>query len=165
MRLAVLGAGAWGTALGISLARRHEVALWARDENQARELAVTRTNRRYLPEFTVPDSVRVSSDLRAALEACAQLPHQIAADEAPAAIACAALSGPSFASEIARGLPAALTLASSNAEFAARIARELHGPALRIYSSEDVIGVEVAGGRQERDGHRGRDQRWAGARS
>ena len=184
MRLAVLGAGAWGTALGISLARRHEVALWARDENQARELAVTRTNRRYLPEFTVPGSVRVSSDLRAALEACelvliatptaglrstlrrlhtaaptkplvwlckgfeaesAQLPHQIAADEAPAAIACAALSGPSFASEIARGLPAALTLASSNAEFAARIARELHGPALRIYSSEDVIGVEVAG--------------------
>src|SRR5688500_2108056 len=153
MKLAVLGAGAWGTALSISLARRHKVTLWARDEEQARELAATRTNRRYLPGLTVPDGVQVSSDLRVALEACeliliatptaglrptlrrlhdaadtrplillckgfeaesAQLPHQIAADEAPAAAAWAALSGPSFASEIARGLPAALTLASNN---------------------------------------------------
>jgi glycerol-3-phosphate dehydrogenase (NAD(P)+) len=57
----------------------------------------------------------------------------------------AVLSGPSFASEVARGLPAALTLASNDAEFAARMARELHSNALRIYSSEDQVGVEVAG--------------------
>ena len=184
MKLAVLGAGAWGTALSISLARRHAVVLWARDEAQAREVAATRTNRRYLPDFSLPAAVAVSGDLDAALDGCelvliatptaglrptlrrlraaanaaplvwlckgfeaesAQLPHQIAAQEASTAPARAALSGPSFASEIARGLPAALTLASSDPRFAARIARELHHPALRIYSSEDAVGVEVAG--------------------
>ena len=75
----------------------------------------------------------------------AQLPHQIAASEVPPELPRAVLSGPSFAAEIARGLPAALTLASHDPEFAARVARELHGNAVRIYSSDDVIGVEVAG--------------------
>ena len=56
-----------------------------------------------------------------------------------------ALSGPSFALEVARGLPTALTLASGDSDFARRMARELHAPALRIYSSDDVPGVEVAG--------------------
>lgn len=184
MKLAVLGAGAWGTAISISLARRHSLVLWARDAQQADEIAATRINRRYLPGFTVPDAVAVTAELAAALEACdmilvatttaglrptlrrlaaagntaplvwlckgfeaetAQLPHQIAASEVPSALSRAVLSGPSFAAEIARGLPAALTLASPDPEFAARVARELHGNAVRIYSSDDVIGVEVAG--------------------
>ncbi|MBI1991135.1 MAG: NAD(P)-dependent glycerol-3-phosphate dehydrogenase [Betaproteobacteria bacterium] len=184
MKLAVLGAGAWGTAISISLARRHSLVLWARDAQQAGEIAATRTNQRYLPGFTIPDAVAVTAELAAALEACdvilvatttaglrptlrrlvaagntaplvwlckgfetetAQLPHQIAASELPPALPRAVLSGPSFATEIARGLPAALTLASHDPEFAARVARELHGNAVRIYSSDDVIGVEVAG--------------------
>lgn len=184
MKLAVLGAGAWGTAIGISLARRHRVVLWARDAQQAGEIAATRANQRYLPGFTLPETLAVTAELAAALAACdlilaatttaglrptlrrlvaagntaplvwlckgfetesAQLPHQIAASELPPALPRAALSGPSFAAEIARGLPAALTLASADPAFAARMARELHGDALRIYSSDDVIGVEVAG--------------------
>jgi glycerol-3-phosphate dehydrogenase (NAD(P)+) len=184
MKLAVLGAGAWGTAISISLVRRHRVVLWARDAQQAREIAATRANQRYFPGFTIPDAIAVTAELRAALEACdailaatataglrptlrrltaagnrapvvwlckgfetesAQLPHQIAASELPPTLPCAVLSGPSFATEIARGLPAALTLASCDAEFASRMANELHDGALRIYSSDDVIGVEVAG--------------------
>ena len=184
MKLAVLGAGAWGTAISISLARRHSLVLWARDAQQAREIAATRTNQRYLPGFTLPDAIAVTAELAPALDArdvilvatttaglrptlrrlaavantaplvwlckgfeaeTAQLPHQIAASELPPGLARAVLSGPSFATEIARGLPAALTLASHDPEFAARVARELHGNAVRIYSSDDVIGVEVAG--------------------
>ena len=184
MKLAVLGAGAWGTAISISLARRHSLVLWARDAQQAGAIAATRTNQRYLPGFSIPDAIAVTAELAAALEACdvilvatttaglrptlrriaaagnaaplvwlckgyetetAQLPHQIAASELPPTLPRAVLSGPSFAAEIARGLPAALTLASHDPEFSARIARELHGNALRIYSSDDVIGVEVAG--------------------
>ena len=184
MKLAVLGAGAWGTAISISLARRHRLVLWARDARQAREIAATRINQRYLPGFPIPDAIAVTAELAPALDACdvilvatttaglrptlrrlaaagntaplawlckgfeaetAQLPHQIAASELPPALPRAVLSGPSFATEIARGLPAALTLASHDPEFAARVARELHGNAVRIYSSDDVIGVEVAG--------------------
>ena len=184
MKLAVLGAGAWGTAISISLARHHSLVLWARDAQQAREIAATRTNQRYLPGFSVPDAIAVTAELAAALDACdvilaatttaglrptlkrlaaagntaplvwlckgfeaepAQLPHRIAAAELPPALPRAVLSGPSFAAEIARGLPAALTLASHDPDFAARIVRELHSNALRIYSSDDVTGVEVAG--------------------
>lgn len=184
MKLAVLGAGAWGTAISISLAGRHSLVLWARDAQQAGAIAAARVNQRYLPGFTLPDAIAVTAELAAALEACdvilvatttaelrptlrrlvaagntaplvwlckgyetetAQLPHQIAASELPPELPRAVLSGPSFATEIARGLPAALTLASHDPEFAARVARELHANALRIYSSDDVIGVEVAG--------------------
>ena len=184
MKLAVLGAGAWGTAISISLAQHHRVALWARDAQQAREIGATRANSRYLPGFALPDAIAVTEGFAAALEACevilvatttaglrptlaqltaagnmapvvwlckgfeagsAQLPHQIAADELPPLLPRAVLSGPSFAAEIARGLPAALTLASGDAEFALRVANELRHSALRIYSSDDVIGVELAG--------------------
>jgi glycerol-3-phosphate dehydrogenase (NAD(P)+) len=73
------------------------------------------------------------------------LPHQVCAEELAAGVPSAVLSGPSFAEEVARGLPAALTLASADVAFARDIARALHGAALRVYRSEDVIGVETAG--------------------
>ncbi len=184
MKLAVLGAGAWGTAISISLSRRHAVTLWARDAQLVRTIDATRTNPRYLPGFRIPDAVAVTAELAVARNDCdlilaaiataglrptlrqlaatsnaipliwlckgfetgsAQLPHQIAASELPSPLPCAVLSGPSFATEIARGLPAALTLASGDPDFAARIAYELHDSVLRIYSSDDVMGVEVAG--------------------
>ncbi len=74
-----------------------------------------------------------------------KLPHQVVAEEWPAEVPSAVLSGPSFALEVARGLPAALTLASTDAEFARRAAAALHTSTLRPYSSTDVIGVEVGG--------------------
>ena len=73
------------------------------------------------------------------------LPHQIAAEALGPDAKCGALSGPSFAEEVARGLPCALTLASADAAFARRSAALLHGGRLRVYYSSDVIGVEIGG--------------------
>ena len=184
MKLAVLGAGAWGTAISISLAPRHAVALWARNAAQARDIAATRVNLPYLPGLRIPATVVITADFAAALDGCdlilvttttaglravlkqiaatknvtpllwlckgfdtesVQLPHQVAAAELPATQPRGVLSGPSFAQEVARGLPTALTLASGDPEFAQGIARELHHDCLRIYSADDVAGVEVAG--------------------
>jgi glycerol-3-phosphate dehydrogenase (NAD(P)+) len=75
----------------------------------------------------------------------AKLPHAVGAEVLSAAHATAVLSGPSFAEEVARGLPTAVTLASRNSEFAQEAARVLHSQSFRVYSSDDVVGVEVAG--------------------
>jgi glycerol-3-phosphate dehydrogenase (NAD(P)+) len=184
MKIAVLGAGAWGTAIGIYLGARHEVRLWARDAALAAALRAERSNRRYLPGFSLPPSLAPTDDMAEALEGVelmlaavptnglrstlravnaagraqplvwlckgfeteqAILPHQVCAEELAAAVPRAVLSGPSFAQEVARGLPAALTLASTDSGFARETARVLHGTMLRIYRSEDVVGVETAG--------------------
>ena len=184
MKIAVLGAGAWGTAIGIHLSARHEVRLWARDPALIAALRAERSNRRYLPEISIPSSLELTDHIPAALDRAdlmlaavptnglrsllraitakthpvplvwlckgfesgqAKLPHQICAEEFQNAVPLGVLSGPSFAEEVARGLPAALTLASTDAGFARDTARALHGTTLRIYRSEDVIGVEAAG--------------------
>jgi glycerol-3-phosphate dehydrogenase (NAD(P)+) len=75
----------------------------------------------------------------------ALLPHQVCAEVLGSSDNCGALSGPSFAQEVARGLPTAVTLASTSAAFARDVARSLHSPAFRVYSSDDLVGVEVAG--------------------
>jgi glycerol-3-phosphate dehydrogenase (NAD(P)+) len=178
--LAVLGAGAWGTALAAVLAPRHRVALWARDPAQAAAIGSARRNQKYLPEIELPSSLSVTADASAALagsdlaliatpvaglqsalekfhapvpflwlckgfeQGSALLPHEIVAASGVTA-PCGALSGPSFALEVARGLPCALTLASGDAAFAARAAALLHGARLRIYTSDDVRGVEIGG--------------------
>jgi glycerol-3-phosphate dehydrogenase (NAD(P)+) len=184
MKIAVLGAGAWGTAISIVLCARHEVRLWARDAALASALSADRSNRRYLPGFELPAAIAPTGDiaraldgaevvlaavttdgLRATLRAAratgreapvvwlckgfesgqAKLPHQVCAEELTRGVPRAVLSGPSFAEEVARGLPAALTLASGDSGFARSAARAVHGAALRIYPSDDVPGVEVAG--------------------
>jgi glycerol-3-phosphate dehydrogenase (NAD(P)+) len=76
----------------------------------------------------------------------AKLPHQVCAEELDAAVARGVLSGPTFAEEVARGLPAAITLATTDFALAQSLAAELHSPTLRVYASDDVVGVEVAGG-------------------
>ena len=183
MNIAILGAGAWGTALAIALSARHAVMLWARDPIQARALEGSRCNARYLPEVTLPEPVGITSSLDRALGeaalavvatptaglrgtltalrkakfglpaiwACkgfermnAHLPHEIAAEEL-GDTRCGALSGPSFALEVARGQPTALTFASRDIGFARAMARELHQPTLRVYFSTDLTGVEVGG--------------------
>jgi len=179
--LAVLGAGAWGTALAATLAPRHDVRLWARDAAQAAAIAKARCNARYLPEIRLPDSLQVEADFQKAIDGAAllvaatpvaglrellgklqgakvpliwlckgfqqegaALPHEIVAAgglRAPSG----ALSGPSFALEVAKGLPCALTLASVDAVFAANTAALLHGGRLRVYHSDDLVGVEIGG--------------------
>ena len=178
-RVAVLGAGAWGTAIAAVLSARLEVALWARDAAQAAALSKTRTNERYLPGVALPAPVSVTASLAEAVkgaslvlaatpvaglrevlpavklplvwlckgfeEGSGLLPHEIAAQTMGSQARCAALSGPSFAAEVARGLPCALTLASKDAGFAREAAALLHGGRMRIYYSTDVVGVEIAG--------------------
>jgi glycerol-3-phosphate dehydrogenase (NAD(P)+) len=180
----VLGGGAWGTAFAITLAARHQVRLWARDEQQREQMRRMRVNARYLPDFPFPASLGIADDptdalasselailgvtvagLRSTLKLVAaaprpvpaiwlckgfeagssRLPHQVAAEELPDATPRGVLSGPSFALEVARGVPAAVTLAATDLDFASAIARELHTPRLRIYSSDDITGVEVGG--------------------
>ena len=184
MKVAVLGAGAWGTALAISLASQHAITLWTRDRAQIDTLARERQNARYLPGFILPDSINYTSDLaqathgaelilvvvptsgfRALLTALTQagntapvvwackgfepggakLLHQIAAATLPANVPSGVLSGPSFAQEVAQGLPCALTLAAHDAAFAHDAAAWLHNHHLRVYSSTDVVGVELGG--------------------
>jgi glycerol-3-phosphate dehydrogenase (NAD(P)+) len=78
-------------------------------------------------------------------QAGAKLPHQVVAETLDADAPCGALSGPSFALEVARGLPTALTLAAADAALAESLARELHQRRLRVYFTDDVAGVEVGG--------------------
>jgi glycerol-3-phosphate dehydrogenase (NAD(P)+) len=183
-RIAVLGAGAWGTALACALAPRREVVLWARDARQAEAMRAARRNARYLPEIELPASLAVTAELREALSDAALLvaatpvaglrellgqlrgsadaaplvwlckgfeqgsgllPHQIVEQTLGAAARCGALSGPSFALEVARGLPCALTLAARDAGFAREAAARLHGGRLRVYYSDDLVGVEIGG--------------------
>jgi glycerol-3-phosphate dehydrogenase (NAD(P)+) len=182
LKIAILGAGAWGSALAASFASRHDVSLWARNALQQDELRRTRTSR-YLAGVVLPSAVDIAGSREAALEraelaiaatptgalrealqglpheipaawlwACKGfesgtgcLPHEIAAQCLPAGTRAGALSGPSFAQEVAHGLPAAVVVAATEGAFAASIAGALNGPRLRVYSSNDVIGVELGG--------------------
>ena len=179
--LAVLGAGAWGTAIAAVLAPRLPVTLWARDAAAAQAMARTRRNERYLPGVELPASLAIGSDLSAATqgarlallatpvaglrellehlraapplvwlckgfeEGTGMLPHQVVEEVLGRDVRCGALSGPSFAAEVARGLPCALTLASRDAAFAREAAALLHGARMRVYYSADVVGVEIGG--------------------
>ncbi|MBE2259927.1 MAG: NAD(P)-dependent glycerol-3-phosphate dehydrogenase [Rhodobacteraceae bacterium] len=184
MKLTVLGAGAWGSALAIAFSGRHQVTLWARQAAVRRALRDDRENPRFLPGQRFPDALLIADDFASALAdadllliatplaglrptvcglrdvglvrpliwackgleaATARLPHQIVAEELGAQLPCGALSGPSFAEEVARGLPTAVTLAANDATFAQRTALALHSPRFRIYANDDLPGVEVGG--------------------
>ena len=185
-KIAVLGAGSWGTALAILLARNgHGVALWGRDREQVAAMNGERRNRRYLPEHEFPDGLQVTANpdevvdgARLALVAvpshgfralCARLAadadgltgvfwatkgfdpgsgrllHEVAAETIAAKMPAAVLSGPTFANEIAQGLPAAVSCASTHAGFAEQIAELFRNQRFRVYTSTDIIGVEIGG--------------------
>lgn len=183
MRIAVIGAGAWGTALATALSDSHDIRLWARNDAQRDELKRSRQSA-YLPGIELPAAVSIASTLQQATDqaelnlivtptaglrdtlshltaivpripvvwACkgfdqvsGRLPHQLVAESLPEDVPCGALSGPSFALEVARGQPAALTLAAADETFAHATARALHQRRLRVYSSTDVVGVEIGG--------------------
>lgn len=189
-RIAILGAGAWGTALAVHLATRAQrpatVTLWARDPAQAATLAATRRNERYLPGVSLPAAIAVTADL-AALRACdllvaavpvaglldvaqrcldaglraplvwlskgfapapeapggVDLAHRVVAPRWPAPVGI--VSGPSFAEEVAQGMPTALVVAATQPQLAAAVADCLRGETLRAYESADIAGVEVGG--------------------
>jgi glycerol-3-phosphate dehydrogenase (NAD(P)+) len=184
MKVAVLGAGAWGTALAIQIAREHEVLLWTRNHEHLEELRRTRMNQRYLGGFAFASSLQIEADFNVAIRnadiilaaiptnglrqtlhdirlvsnnkpvvwACkgleassAKLLYEVAQEELAPNAPWGILSGPSFAEEVAQGLPAAITVASSDTNLAHDFATALHGGNLRVYHSTDVIGVAVGG--------------------
>jgi len=184
MKVAILGSGAWGTALAVSLAPRHQVTLWSREAEEIEAMVRDGYNQRFLPDVPLPAELKLSisldetlagaelvivavpvAGLRSTLQQLAQLPspvsviwvckgfesgtsrfpHQIAEEILPAGFPRGVLSGPSFAQEVARSQPTAMTLASNDGEFAQRAAKALHHSRLRIYSSTDVVGVEIGG--------------------
>jgi glycerol-3-phosphate dehydrogenase (NAD(P)+) len=188
--VAVLGAGAWGTAFAIHLAARTRatpaVSLWTRDAAQAQALAAARENRRYLPGCRIPDGIAVTADLAqvasadvlvvatpvaalpqvaAALRQAgasapllwlskgfvpvpgapggALLAHQALAPGWPAPVGV--VSGPSFAQEVAAGLPTALAVAATDPALARQVADLVRGDTLRAYETDDIAGVETGG--------------------
>ena len=182
-RIAVIGAGAWGTALALTCARAgREVALWARDPANAAQLASKRESR-FLPGVRIDDRVTLAADLATAADAeallvavpaqsvravatalapalaaftpvviCAKgiergskkFMSEVMAECAPNAVP-AILSGPSFAADVARGLPTAVTLAASDGALAARLAQAIGSASFRPYHVTDVRGVEIGG--------------------
>jgi glycerol-3-phosphate dehydrogenase (NAD(P)+) len=185
MKIAVLGAGAWGTALAVHASRLpgRSVTLWARDAAQAAQMRAQGANARYLPDAPLPASLAIADGalaaccaqqdllviatpmaaLRAMLVELAPLGRPLAwlckgfeaggagllGHEIHQAVAGAGafgvLSGPSFAQEVAAGQPTALVAASADALLRERLVQAFHGPTLRVYSSDDVAGVEVGG--------------------
>lgn len=184
--VAVLGAGSWGTALAILLARNGiATRLWDRDAEHTGHLQQQRCNQHYLPGIEFPAELEAVADLRRALDAASvvlvavpssgfrqvlqqvreqagssfnlvwaskglepdsgKFLHQVVAEELPDCIAAAVLSGPSFAMEVARGLPTAVTIASQNTDFAVSAVQLFHCDRFRAYSSDDVVGVELGG--------------------
>ncbi|UMY18054.1 NAD(P)-dependent glycerol-3-phosphate dehydrogenase [Methylobacterium organophilum] len=184
-RVAVIGGGAWGTALAnAAAAAGRDVILWLRDPEAAATMARTRVNQRYLPGVTLRDGVRPTAaegDLATAGTVLSVVPAQtlrsvlgrlggalredaplvlcakgiergsdafmsaVAAEALGPGRRIAVLSGPSFASDVARGLPTAVTLAAEDGALAARLAGLLSGPSFRLYHTDDVRGVEIGG--------------------
>ena len=178
----VLGAGSWGTALGILLARNGlDVRLWGLEQEIAR-LAADRENRRYLPGIPFPDKLVPDADLARVIdsdEVLVVVPSQAfhegllkIADSRQLRSLCwatkgldphsrrplstdaekifpgadlAVISGPTFAVEVARGLPTAVTAASTSESYSLRIAQALKGETFRAYTSTDIIGVQIGG--------------------
>jgi glycerol-3-phosphate dehydrogenase (NAD(P)+) len=184
-RMAVVGAGSWGTALAVHLARAgRPVRLWARDEALAAEMIVRRLNPRYLADVPLPPEVVPTASLSATLDGAqfvafavpshglrtvvrAAAPHVPAdavvvsaakgleskslrrmsqvIEEELGPLPIVVLSGPSFAAEVAQGLPTAILAASSESRAAARVQEQFRGRGLRLYASDDVTGVEIGG--------------------
>jgi glycerol-3-phosphate dehydrogenase (NAD(P)+) len=184
--IAVFGAGSWGTALGMQLARMgHDVRLWARDVDRAEAMERDRVNQRYLPDSAFPESLHVSSDFAAVCEGAqhllvatpshafsetvdrlapyvtaetglawaskgfepgtGRLLHEVARERLGEDIPLALITGPSFAREVARALPTAVTVAATQPAFGHAWAALLHGHNFRAYYTADLVGAELGG--------------------
>lgn len=184
--VAVLGAGSWGTALALVLARNgHAVRLWGRDPAQLADMHARRCNPRYLPGYVFPPTLSVHTDFGEALagtelvllavpshgfDEClrqleahlqagaglvwatkgfepetARLLEELVVARFGPGIRRALVSGPSFAREVAAGLPTAVTLAASDSGYGRELAAVFHDTAFRVYTSDDMVGVQVGG--------------------
>jgi len=188
-RIVVLGSGAWGTAIALSLDRRggHQITLWAHTTELASQILDAGENSQFLPGFPIPSRIAVTADCAAITAAdivVSVIPSEFlhatfvriryhlrrgqflvsatkgledqtlyrmtqvlshALESAGLLLSIGALSGPSFALEVARGQPTALTVAFSDPQVAALIQQEFSSETLRLYTSSDVIGVELGG--------------------
>ncbi len=185
-KIAILGAGSWGTALAILAARNGcQTLLWGHNPNHIAALATEQQNQRYLPNCAFPSTLSVTANLADVanfsdlLLVCVPshafkttlitlkpylaqnvkiawaskgfnpddgcLLHEIVASVFSAQTPAAILSGPTFAGEVAANLPTAITIASSQTDFANELATILHSGCFRTYTSTDIIGVEIGG--------------------
>jgi glycerol-3-phosphate dehydrogenase (NAD(P)+) len=183
--VAVLGAGSWGTALAVQLARNGvPTTLWGRTPQAVVDMATARRNTRYLPDLEFPPSLQLSAMIEPSVRdagtiliavpshafgelldaiapwvapgvgiawatkgfdpASGRFLHELVAESLPGH-AGAVVTGPSFAREVAIGLPTALTVHSADAEFARTVAQQLHSPRFRAYTGSDVLGAELGG--------------------
>ena len=192
--MAVIGAGAWGTAVAVHAARRWPVLMYARDTAQAAAIRHSRSNERYLPGVSLPSQLSIANSIEQCLDhvgndgllvvaspvaglratfvtlaklvraggrrsgrcpliwlskgleaGTGKLPHQVAAECLPVGWEHGVLSGPSFAQEVAAGLPAALVVAGTSDRIGQRCEQAFHHSRLRIYFSPDMTGVELGG--------------------
>lgn len=188
-RIAVLGAGAWGTAIALALHRKggHKITLWSHSEEEAWQIASARENVLFLPGFPLPDEIAVTHEMAAINEAeivVSVIPSEFlrptlmrlrghlrngqfvvsttkgvedrtflrmtqviseTLEPAGLLLSIGALSGPSFAIEVAQGQPTAVTVAFSDPQIAALIQQDFSSETLRLYTSTDVVGVELGG--------------------
>ena len=181
MKVTVLGAGAWGTALaGLLHQCGAKTTLWAHNPEQVEEIRRTRRNERFLPGIVISNEILLEKDLKAVLDAecvVVAVPSKafrevtnvlkdfpgiivsvtkgieydtgltmcgVLAENAPRA-RHAALSGPSFAIEVARGIPTAIVAASKDLAAAAEVQKIFSGATFRVYTTADVLGVELGG--------------------
>lgn len=185
-RVAVVGAGSWGTALAALIARHGcRTGLWGRDADAVAVLNARHENTRYLPGIALPEGIVATTDLAACVRdadlvlvavpshAFAQtlralaphrpsaagvawatkgfepgsgrFLHEVAGDVLGGEVPLAVVTGPSFAREVALGLPTALTVHSDVPAFAQDVAGVLHGPAFRAYTGDDMLGAELGG--------------------
>ncbi|TRX58179.1 NAD(P)H-dependent glycerol-3-phosphate dehydrogenase [Thalassomonas sp. M1454] len=185
--ISVIGAGSYGTALAFCLARnKHKTLLWGRSNEHVAAMAASRSNDKYLPGFTFPDSLELIADLETAVKASknllvvvpshafvkmlelikpfltkehkiawatkgldpleGRLLQEVATDILGADTSLAVLSGPTFAKEMAAGMPTAISLASTDADFAHTLSELLHcEKTFRVYLNDDFIGVQLGG--------------------
>ena len=190
-RIAIIGAGAWGTGLAVVLGRggSHQVRLWAHEKEVRDSISARRVNELFLPGQSIPHPVSPTGSLQEALrdaeivvsvmpsQHCRRLFQQMSPHLKPEMLFVSAtkgleettllrmtevvaeiigsgngfsprigaLSGPSFAKEVARGDPTAITVASPDAELAETVQREFSDPRFRVYTNDDVVGVELGG--------------------
>ena len=185
-RIAVLGAGSWGTALAIQFARTgRPTTMWGIERDEIRAMARERRNDAYLPGVPFPEPLEVTTQLDEALRAAEDvlvvvpshafretlqrigdadvkprylswatkgfetasglLPHQVASRMLDPGVPTAVISGPTFAAEVAAGLPSAVTIASADEGNAQRLANAISTTTFRAYTSSDIVGVEVGG--------------------
>lgn len=186
IKLAVLGAGSWGTALAALATRSgHQVVLWGRDAEVIAAIDGRQQNPRYLPGIVLPESLHATTDIAGAVAGAdlvlvavpshafvetvralaphrragtgvawaakgfepgsGRFLHEAARDLLGADVPLAVVTGPSFAREVAAGLPTALTVHADPPGFAATVADVLHGPTFRAYTGDDLIGAELGG--------------------